>query len=481
MNLLRSGNAALDRILGGGFPVGSLVVVAGEPGAGKTVLAQQLAFHHASAGRTVRYYTTLSESHTKLVEHLSAFSFFDREVLDSGALTYLSVSDLAGQSGNSEIAPGYEQILDLLVDETYEHQPALVVLDSAKAVTQGSETDRLRKAVFNLASRVSHTGAVVLLVGEYGIDERRDAPEFAVADAILELVVRDVGHDERRLLRIRKLRGGAYLPGYHATRITTDGHRPLPRIETIAPGRLPPTDEVTGFAIPALDRMLAGGLPRGDITLVSGASGVGKTLLGMHFVRDGIAHGERCAFLSVEETRAALENKLQTFGWDEALAAADSGQLHLAAVSPVDLDVDELGQQLQRIVDDLDPQRIVLDGMAEVSAVIDRLGRGRRALWALCGLATQRGAGLLLTLETDTVGHRRTTFDGLSALFHNVLQLHYAEGDGDIHRALHVLKMRHQPHASTIARYHVGDDGIQFDGGEADVQGVLGYGVTTTD
>ena len=45
MKRIHSGNPAVDAILGGGFPARSIHVLMGAPGTGKTILAEQLAFH----------------------------------------------------------------------------------------------------------------------------------------------------------------------------------------------------------------------------------------------------------------------------------------------------------------------------------------------------------------------------------------------------------------------------------------------------
>ena len=81
MERLNTGLDELDLILGGGVPSGSLVVLAGGPGTGKTILAQQISFAKATPERKGIYYTTMSEPHDKLVRHLEPFDFFD-----SGAL-----------------------------------------------------------------------------------------------------------------------------------------------------------------------------------------------------------------------------------------------------------------------------------------------------------------------------------------------------------------------------------------------------------
>jgi hypothetical protein len=71
----------LDLVLNGGLEPGAVVVVAGAPGTGKTILAQQMCFAASTAEHKCVYYTTVSEPHTKLVRHLEQFAFFDPQAL----------------------------------------------------------------------------------------------------------------------------------------------------------------------------------------------------------------------------------------------------------------------------------------------------------------------------------------------------------------------------------------------------------------
>src|SRR6478672_11494091 len=76
-----TGDAGLDLVVGGGLPSGALVILAGPPGSGKTILAQQICFANATSERKALYYTTWSEPHDKMVRHLDAFAFFDVDAL----------------------------------------------------------------------------------------------------------------------------------------------------------------------------------------------------------------------------------------------------------------------------------------------------------------------------------------------------------------------------------------------------------------
>ena len=75
--LLQTGVAGFDQILGGGFPSHSLYLIQGLAGSGKTTLACQIGFHHAHQGKKVLILTLIAETHGKMMNHLSSFSFFD--------------------------------------------------------------------------------------------------------------------------------------------------------------------------------------------------------------------------------------------------------------------------------------------------------------------------------------------------------------------------------------------------------------------
>src|SRR5947207_8705960 len=79
---LGTGSAALDVILGGGIPAGSVTVVAGEPGSGKTVFTLQTLFHHARQGKKCVYFTTLSEPAMKVIRYMQLFSFFEARLIE---------------------------------------------------------------------------------------------------------------------------------------------------------------------------------------------------------------------------------------------------------------------------------------------------------------------------------------------------------------------------------------------------------------
>src|ERR1051326_8748018 len=81
---LATGSRELDDILGGGFPENSINIIMGDPGSGKTTLAEQCVFANADdERRPVLYLTTLSEPLDKVIKYLQQFRFFDMEKMGS--------------------------------------------------------------------------------------------------------------------------------------------------------------------------------------------------------------------------------------------------------------------------------------------------------------------------------------------------------------------------------------------------------------
>ena len=123
-----TGIAGLDSILRGGLARGGVYLVQGPAGVGKTILANQISFHHAGRGATALYVTLLAESHARMVLHMRGMSFFDAALLPAH-VRYLSALKPLEDEG----LPG---LLRLLRRSLVEHGPTLLVIDGLSSAEE---------------------------------------------------------------------------------------------------------------------------------------------------------------------------------------------------------------------------------------------------------------------------------------------------------------------------------------------------------
>jgi len=468
---LNTGIPRLDTVLGGGLPFGSLIVVAGSPGTGKTILAQQICFANGTPERKAIYYSTISEPPEKFLTHLEVFDFFDRSALQV-KVEFINLGDMLQSDGD-----GLNAMMDEIVRKVVTENPAIVVVDSAKALRDFSDDGRsLRSAVYQLVTRIAHTDTTLMFVGEYTSDELGSAPEFSLADGILELVYESHEPTDRRWLRVRKMRSSKHLSGKHPLQIGAGGIKLFVRAETLdeqvksqseAQGRV-----ATGVA--GLDEMTHGGFPRGGSTLVLGPSGCGKTALALRFIMQGLETGERGLYVTFQETPKQLIRKAASFGWD-LKPHIESGQLKILHVEEVSLDLDYIAGVVREELAKRPLHRMVIDSLAEMVVAARESERFSAYARSLLGSLRAGGVSVLTTSETSSLGPTTELIGGLSFLYHNVVLLRYIEQDSEVGRAIAIVKMRDSNHDKGLRAFTITDRGFDIQNKVEGVTGLLGW------
>ncbi|MEM2897252.1 MAG: KaiC domain-containing protein [Candidatus Bathyarchaeia archaeon] len=72
--------------------------------------------------------------------------------------------------------------------------------------------------------------------------------------------------------------------------------------------------ERLSIGIPELDKLIGGGIPEGFFIAVTGEPGTGKTILAIHFIAKGIEEGDKCIFVTTEESRESIIKQASQFG-----------------------------------------------------------------------------------------------------------------------------------------------------------------------
>lgn len=449
---LQTGVRNLDALFGGGIPTGSVVVVAGPPGAGKTILTQQLCFHNATPARPALYFSTLSEPTAKTLRYLKPFRFFDAAKLD-GAVQFVDLGDLVR-------AQGLEATSQLIMERVRQVKPAIVVIDSFKVFDDLARSkDELRKFGYELAVHLMAWETTTFLLGEYGELDVHTNPLFSVADGLVLVTQRQESGEQQRFLQIVKLRGANHNRDEHAFLITGEGVEVFsPRVTIQREDRGPGADRLkTGVS--RLDDLLGDGIPRGSSVLVCGVAGTGKTLLLLEFLYRGALAGEKGIIFSFEETRERLLASARGLGWDlEAQIAR--GMLEIVFIPQPDILVEKHLLMMKERIEAAGIRRVAVDSVSVFLHKIKDPQIAREKLFQLASIIQNHEAVGFLATDIPYGSSQVSRFGVEETVVDGIVLLTSTEEGFERHRYLEVYKLRNTAHLKGRHNMVIGAGGL---------------------
>lgn len=449
-----TGVPGLDTILNGGLLRGSAYILHGPPGAGKTILANQIAFEHAGRGDVALYVSLLAESHDRMIAFMGRMGFCLTDRMPD-RLSYLSAYSTLQKAGLAGVAR-------LLSTEARRRGATLIVLDGLFVLHDAADSEQqFRQFVHEVSGQAAVLGATLLLL----TNQRRDAssPEYTMVDGWIEL--HDDPHElrSRRSLQVHKQRGGSYLRGRHFFRISDAGIVLFPRFEAdVAPTEAPDiSGERATSGVPELDTMLHGGYPCASATLLYGPTGAGKTTLGLQFAGEATPEAPALIF-GFYETPRRIVAKAAALGLDFQ-GLIDRGALAIDWRSPAENLIDEICGDIVAAVERTGARRVFVDGLAAFRTALMFPARLPLVVNALNHRLRGLGATVVYTLE-----HRELYLpeslgtDTLSEIVDNVVLVHYALRQGILRRNLTILKVRDSDFDAISEEFHVTGNGVRF-------------------
>ena len=467
--VFRTGLPAIDTaIIPEGIPLRSLNVIGGEPGTGKTLLALQMLFANASPTNRAIYFTTISEPSVKFLSYLQNFDFYDADKMFSSIV----VRDI----GDDIQTKPLEEVIRTINEVIDEENARIVVIDSFKAISDiVPQADELRIFAYNLAVNLVSSMCTAFLVGEYTPKDTAEVPIFAIADGIMFLSFRAEGLNRHRYLEVHKVRGRRFFQGMHPFTIYDDGITVYPRIRT--PEAFVDYDVASDrvhFGLPRLDEMVDGGLPRGTATMVAGGAGTGKSLMGLHFITNGVEVGEPGAIITFQENPTQLRQIASSFGWDLAKMEKEKMLAHLYQ-SPVEIQPDIHTELVKQAVARVGAKRVLIDSLKDLEIATPDKVRFRDYIYSLVDEFKRAGITVLFTNEIpELFGTFQISEFGISFIADNVILLRYVEMGGYMSRALSVLKVRGSQHSKEIREFTINNSGISVAGPIDAVTGIMG-------
>src|ERR1700748_3562749 len=256
--------------------------------------------------------------------------------------------------------------------------------------------------------------------------------------------------------------------------------------------------------VEGLDDILSGGLSRGNVFLLEGAPGAGKTTIAMQFLLEGAKEGESCLYITLSETEQELRASAASHGWTFPPAISvfelippdsllDKEQQQSLLYSS-DLELGEATKQIFEQVERIRPKRIVLDSLSEIRLLAQSSLRYRRQILAIKHHFAKMGASVVLLDDLTAEASDKT----VHSVAHGVILLEELAPDfGAERRRIRIMKYRGNKYRGGYHDFIIETGGVvvfprlvaaehradiarqQLSTGIAEFDGLLGGGVDT--
>ncbi|HEY1927623.1 MAG TPA: circadian clock protein KaiC [Caulobacteraceae bacterium] len=461
---VKTGVEAFDELVMGGLPRGRATVVAGTPGSGKTVFATQFLAHGITTYQENGVFVTFEESPRDIESNMYSFGWDLATWRKQKRLAWVDASPRA----DDELVLG-EFDLNALVARIRHAAETVdakrVVLDSLTQLHDHFIADPalLRRELFRVSLGLKREGLTVLMTAErnseYGEISRHRMEEF-VADNVV--ILRNVLHHEkrRRTIEVLKMRGSHHAEG--EAPFTLMGGRGIVAVP-LSSLRLEQESSTTRVTSgnTEIDAMCGGGFFRDSVTLVSGATGTGKTLMVTNFLAGGVAAGEKALLIGYEESRGQLFRNARGWGVDFEKMEADD-KLKIVCLYPEAQSLPDHLLTIQSLVDEFKPNRVAIDSVSALERVAPETGF-REFLISLTSFIKKREvAGLCTATSKSLVGGESASEQHISTLTDSIVLLRYIQQQQTMHRGLMVLKMRGSEHSKDIRKFAIDSSGMHL-------------------
>jgi circadian clock protein KaiC len=453
-----TGSDALDDIFGGGYARSRVHLIEGRPGSGKTTLALQFLMAARERGERTLY-ITLSEGRAELIDSASTHGWS----LDGIEIYELIPAELS-LDPSREQSVVYSSDLELgesvrlVMDCVERTNPDCVVFDSLSDIRLlAGNPLRYRRQVLALKHFFTSKQCTAILIDDM-TDDGDGANLHSLVHGVVRLEQLTISYGaERRRMRIFKMRGRAFRGGYHDYVIRTGGLRIYPRLIASEhnPGFKDRGPASSGVA--DLDAMLHGGLDRGTANLILGPAGCGKSTMALQYAVAGLARGEKTLFISFDETRHNFFKRARGL---HIRLDEDDDRFEFMQVDPAELSPGEMaGTVRERVAAGV--KIVVLDSLSGYQNAMPEEQFLLLQMHELLTYLNQQGVVTILVLaQHGLVGSMHSPVD-LTYLSDTVLLLRFFEAEGELRRAISVVKKRTGGHEPTIREYSIDKTGIR--------------------
>jgi len=458
-----TGIKGFDEITEGGLPKNRTTLVSGSAGSGKTLLGIDFLINGAIKFKEPGVFMSFEETEDQLYEDVASLNLdlkglvFQKKILIEHVL--LERKDIQELDFNLE---GLFVRLEHAIDSIGAKR---IVLDSIESLFAGITNDGILRLEIKRLFRWLNEKQVTAMVTGEPVEEfyTRHGLEQYISDCIILLDNRVKDQIAIRRIRVVKYRGSKHGTNEYPFVIDKEGLSVIPI--TSAGLDQPGTSMKVSTGIPSLDKMFRGtpGYTSGSTVLASGTAGTGKTSLAAAFALASCKRGERCLFLSYEESAGQLTQNMSSIGF-HLEPMIKKGLLKIVSTRPSFFGLEMHLLDLYNLIAEFKPKTVVIDPLTSL------IGEGdqreiRSMITRMIDLLKSNGITSFFTSLVSSAAQNDTSGEiGVSSLIDTWIVVRELEEDVSKKRirGLFIVKSRGTGHDSDVHKLILSDDGIKL-------------------
>src|SRR5450631_3814847 len=457
-----TGIKGFDEITEGGLPRNRISLFSGSTGTGKTLLGLDFLIKGATEYNEPGVFMSFEETEDELYKDVASLNLDLQGLVSQKKILLEHV--VLGRRDIQESDFNLEGLIIRLEHAIDSIGAKRVVLDSIESLFAGiTDAGILRLEIKRLFRWLKQRQVTAIITGELGQGAyTRHGLEEYISDCIILLDNRVREQIATRRIRVIKYRGSNHGTNEYPFVIDKGGLSVIPI--TSAGLDQPGTAKRVSTGIPSLDSMFKGaGYTRGSTVLASGTAGTGKTSLAAAFAIEGCKRGERCLFLSYEESSGQLIQNMSSIGFRFG-PLVKKGLLKIVSTRPSFFGLEMHLLEVYKIIADFKPQAVVIDPLTSLIGQGNQLEVQSMLTRTIDVLKSKGITGFFTSLVSSTAQNDTSGEIGVSSLIDTwivVRELEDNEGKRRI-RGLYIVKSRGMGHSSDVHKLILSDDGISL-------------------
>ncbi len=456
-----TGVEGFDEISQGGLPKGRTTLVMGGPGSGKTVFALQFLINGAQNSKEPGIFVAFEENSAQLFANAATFNW-DLPTLSKKKVFFLDV-----HLGPDVVTTGDFEITAILAGlsaKAKEIGAKRIVFDGIDILlTLLNNPVAERREIYRLQQWLLESGLTGVITakvesGDPFAIQRYSFLQF-MADSVVIFHHRLENRVALRGLRIAKYRGSAHSSNEFALVIGPNGmevagHNSSQLVHQAPAERVP-------SGVDRLDTMLGRGYYRASCILLSGAPGTGKTTLSGAFTEAACKRGERCLFVSFDESSEAIVRNLTSVGINLG-RFVKSGLLRIHAIRTEAYSAEEHFSAMKRLIQEHKPLCFVIDPISSLIKAGGLISATEVSL-RLIDFCKSQGITVMSTaLFASKDGLEEGSDSAVSTLADTWIHLTYITRGGERNRAITIVKSRGSAHSNQLRELVLSSAGVSI-------------------